>query len=399
MATIPSIAMIPSGYKTNKVYSVLPTDGGGDLDFARTSTATRITSSGLIEEVGIGKPRLDYSDGGCPNLLIEPSSTNNLVQSNQFDTTWVIGADALDLTSGQSGAYGSNDAWLLKKNSSGSRYIEQSLSLSSSQYSYSVYLKPESTDWVFLEASDGTNLVNSYFDLKNGVVGTTSGTNLDSATMYNAGNGWYRCTLTYTQATSYVRIFPANANESIGPTADNGIFIQYSQVEGQSSATSYIPTTGTAISRTSDTASKSGISSLINSSEGVLFVNASALVNGMDGRITISDGTLNNRVSIEWDATANTIKGFMANNGEVSSTLFNQTDNLKIALSYKENDFKLYINGFLADSDSSANVPSAMNKLYFSNYNNANPFYGKVKDLRVYSAILTDAELRTLTTI
>ena len=48
MATTPSIAMIPSGYKDEKVYSVLPTNGDGDFTFARTSTATRVNSNGLV---------------------------------------------------------------------------------------------------------------------------------------------------------------------------------------------------------------------------------------------------------------------------------------------------------------------------------------------------------------
>ena len=43
---IPSLAMIPSGYKDGKVYSVLPTNGE---DFDRGSNATRVNKDGLIE--------------------------------------------------------------------------------------------------------------------------------------------------------------------------------------------------------------------------------------------------------------------------------------------------------------------------------------------------------------
>ena len=47
-----SLVMIPSGYKTSKVYSVKPTDGTGDLTFTRSNdTATRVASNGLIEKV------------------------------------------------------------------------------------------------------------------------------------------------------------------------------------------------------------------------------------------------------------------------------------------------------------------------------------------------------------
>ena len=46
---IPSLAMIPSGYKDGKVYSVLPTNGDGDFTFSRGSSATRVNKDGLIE--------------------------------------------------------------------------------------------------------------------------------------------------------------------------------------------------------------------------------------------------------------------------------------------------------------------------------------------------------------
>jgi hypothetical protein len=46
-----SLVMIPSGYKDQKIYSVKPTDGTGDLTFSRASSATRVASDGLIEKV------------------------------------------------------------------------------------------------------------------------------------------------------------------------------------------------------------------------------------------------------------------------------------------------------------------------------------------------------------
>ena len=73
---IPSLAMIPSGYKDGKVYSVLPSNGDGDFTFSRGSNATRVNKDGLIETITGDTPRLDYSDGSCPSLLLEPQSTN-----------------------------------------------------------------------------------------------------------------------------------------------------------------------------------------------------------------------------------------------------------------------------------------------------------------------------------
>ena len=55
MAT-PSLVMIPSGYKSEKVYSVIPSNGDGDFTFTREGASgqpnsTRVNKDGLIEEV------------------------------------------------------------------------------------------------------------------------------------------------------------------------------------------------------------------------------------------------------------------------------------------------------------------------------------------------------------
>ena len=82
----PSLAMIPSGYKAGTLYSVLPTDGISDFTVDRNSIATRVNEQGLIEEVAVNVPRLDYSDGGCPVLLTEPESTNLVLYSEPTTT-------------------------------------------------------------------------------------------------------------------------------------------------------------------------------------------------------------------------------------------------------------------------------------------------------------------------
>jgi hypothetical protein len=46
-----SLVLIPSGYKEDKVYSIIPSDGSGDLDFVRGSDGTRINSLGQVENV------------------------------------------------------------------------------------------------------------------------------------------------------------------------------------------------------------------------------------------------------------------------------------------------------------------------------------------------------------
>ena len=61
----PKLALIPSGYKSGKVYSILPNHASGDFDFTRQSIGTRVRKDGLIEEaktVGSITNELLYSE-------------------------------------------------------------------------------------------------------------------------------------------------------------------------------------------------------------------------------------------------------------------------------------------------------------------------------------------------
>ena len=44
-----SLVLIPSGYAEDKVYSVIPSNGSGDMSFTRASDGTRINFDGLVE--------------------------------------------------------------------------------------------------------------------------------------------------------------------------------------------------------------------------------------------------------------------------------------------------------------------------------------------------------------
>ena len=84
-----SLLLIPTGYKSQKVYSIFPTDGVGDFDFSRSSSATRIAKNGLITTVAANLPRLEYPfiDGvvnGCPSLILEPESRNIVIYSQEL---------------------------------------------------------------------------------------------------------------------------------------------------------------------------------------------------------------------------------------------------------------------------------------------------------------------------
>jgi hypothetical protein len=81
-----SLVVTPNAYKASKLYSVIPSSGAGDMDVVRATTATRVNSAGLIESVAVNVPRIDYTNGSCPSLLVEPQRTNLVFPSATLTT-------------------------------------------------------------------------------------------------------------------------------------------------------------------------------------------------------------------------------------------------------------------------------------------------------------------------
>ena len=81
-----SLIVTPNAYKTSKLYSVVPNTTLGDMDVVRATTATRVNSAGLIESVALNIPRIDYTNGSCPSILVEPQRTNLVFPSATLTT-------------------------------------------------------------------------------------------------------------------------------------------------------------------------------------------------------------------------------------------------------------------------------------------------------------------------
>ena len=382
MATIPSIALIPSGYKANKLYSVLPTTGNGDFTFARTSIATRVNKSGLIEEVLTGIPRLDYSDGTCPSLLLEPTSTNFAVYSEAISTSY----SPNNLT--QTPNYGispdgnltSTRAVLNNLTDSRTSFNNTSL-VNGTEYTFSAYYKGvigQTTYMYFLSSAGGVNV--------------------SKEIVFNGQ--WQRESITFTAGSANNFTYIVDVRQGTSTATDFEVWGV--QVEENSYATSYIKTVGTAQTRVADTVNGAGDTTLINSTEGTLYFEGNAFSStGSSGLISLNVGTtdLNNRVTIELDG-ANVKARFSI--GGTSLGIFNYatdiTDFNKVCLKYKANDFALWVNGAERVPLTSGNSFSAntLSELDFNRGDGGEPFNGNTKDLRVYNTALSDLEIETL---
>lgn len=387
----PSIALIPSGYKSGKVYSVLPTNGDGDLDFSRVGDATRVNENGLIEEMGTGVPRLDYSDGGCPSLLLEPQSTNLVEYSEDISNaywaktnsgTGILPSVTSNYSISPDGTQNADRVVFDLNGGTANGDISQiAVSLGavpSSDYTNSVYIK--------------SNTANDY-DL---VLTNPNGTFV----IKTINQEWQRFDTSTVGATNISIRIRLRGDESTSDYAD--VSIWGAQVEELTYATSYIPTNGTTETRSADSSSKSGLSSYINSSEGVFYLEVAALADDLTNRaITLSDGGSGNIVSLKFDNSSNQIEYDVQSNNVIQvgidRVLTDTTDFNKIALKFKVNDFALWVNGVEIGSELSGETPIGLSEIIFNNNAGSFPFSGRLKDLRVYTTALTDQELTDLT--
>jgi hypothetical protein len=114
-------------------------------------------------------------------------------------------------------------------------------------YCYSVCLKAAERTWIFLQTSVAA-VATAFFDLSNGVVGTTGGANFVSAAITSLGNGWYRCQLVLTAATStsmpcFVQLASSSSINSYDGVVGNGLYVWGAQLNRGTVPTTYLATT------------------------------------------------------------------------------------------------------------------------------------------------------------
>ena len=413
-----SLVTTPNGYKAGTLYSIKPTSGAGDMDVVRATTATRVNSAGLIESVANNVPRLDYSNGTCPSLLVEPQRTNLITYSSTF-TNAIWTQDNSSLTSGFTSPSGAADAFKLIESATTAVhniYITF-LSLTLGNYTTSIYIKKGERFKVAI--ADRNSGVYVSYNLNTGTI-------IDSlllvGTIESLDNDWYRLTATTSSSVSvYVpQFFILQDSYTTGipitlpylGDGTSGIYIWGAQLEEATYATSYIPTTSAAVTRNADAISKTGISSLIGQTEGTLFFdgivnniqNASSnIINTNKNPTTISSFSLikinaTNKINFEQYLG----NGTFANIALVSTNAFANGIRTKVAVRYKSGNFAMYINGNLeATSSSTFTNIGVKSELFLNDAVTVFAFQESVSfnSVVLFPNILTNAELASLTTI
>ena len=359
-------------------------------------------------------------------LLIEEARTNLLTYSQDItNAVWLMlgtagGSRGADETTAPDGTF-TADRFSVGTGS-GYWYIANyaNLSIVSGQaYTFSAYVKANGLGFVFVRAHNNSgNLSASGFivSLSDGSV-TYPSTPLApacTATVTNAGNGWWKISATSTAnltvaggaggpglwpcpSTSFAL---ANGSSPANFTGDgvSGIYIWGAQFETGTFATSYIPTTSATVTRNFDNLS-------------ITSTNFASWFNQTTGTFAVQYDVGGSYAGSPTAFTANPSCGF--NTGSVNAQWWNGSTNIftansvstlnttrKEAMAYAASSRALCLNGGAVASDANVPFSGALTGMYFgSAYGGGTQnINGHIRSFSYYNYTLTNAQLQQVTT-
>jgi hypothetical protein len=404
-----------------------------EFSVSRNTTATRVNSSGLIESVASGVPRIDWLGQSCPGLLVEPSAQNLAFHSESWvsGNNWTL-TDATNVTGATSAPNGNATANALSPTAaSGSHFVFSNGTTTVSYTSGTIY-----TQSAFFKAGTGaagqfvqltfpsarfTQTGYANFDLIAGTVSVVSGSSADAnraARIENYGDGWYRCIFTATcnstgtGAGLIIALITSTGSSRIpsfsGVTGDV-LYGWGAQVETGSVATTYIPTTTAAVSRAADVISASGalVSSLIGQTEGVLYCEFT--LSSISDVIVVPNAynSAQNYVGILHNGTNSLVLRIRYRSGGSNLNInFTQVATIgttyKVAIGYKSGDSAAFVNGVqVGSTDTTAfafeNPLTLIEILVRQFYSSALFGPNRIRAVALYTTRLSNDQLAELT--
>ena len=378
----------------------------GDIATDYIATTTTAVSVGPVANL----PRLDYSGGAtCPKLLLEGQRINLCPQSENFGA-WVQSATLVTNNQTTSPDGYVNADKVTASLTGGSHFIQFTGSAVGDDGAISVFAKADTNSFLQL-ANPYSGAIYANFDIATGVVGT-KGTSCSVSGIEDYGNGWYRCWAVFdntgfnshTHRHYMVSSASAGFGQTWTPTSDESIYLYGNQWESGSYATSYIPTLSAASTRGADSCSKTGISSLIGSEAGTLYLEVAALADDLsERRFALSNGTSSNVARVGFTGVSNRIIAVLYNGANQCVLTYNGADitqTNKIAFTWSVNDFALFVNGVKRSSDvfGTTFAANTLTELQFNEGDGAgSDMYGKFQQILLFKTRQTDAQLAELT--
>ena len=279
----------------------------GPLVAARASTAAYLDADGTIKTAAIDAPRFDWSTGRRA-LLLEASATNLLPRSQDMSLwPWTNDGNRLTITENSGVAPdGSATATLLVSNAASGlhRVMQMHVPTLGTRYTFSVFLKAAGTRYVYVN-SDAMLGARLAVDLTTGAYVSTG---LGPFTVTALPNGWWRVSLTGVAAVTTNGIYlQANTGLFAGDQAfagdgTSGFYAWGAQLEVGASATSYIPTAGSAVTRAADFAAPIDLTGygLSGGYTVVAWGQLDGVVGSFDRVLQLDNGSEANRHLVYW---------------------------------------------------------------------------------------------------
>jgi hypothetical protein len=398
------------------------------LNFSRTGSATYYDSRGFLVTAPSQTPRFTYDPSTLRSrgILIEESRTNLYRESNSFGNANVyttLQASITTVAHATSSPDGNYNAFkLVEGSSTGLHAVYQQAPYvptisAGTTYTASAFVKRGERDQVSLVFFAESNP--AIFDLTNGTI-DFQGPDYRSS-MQTLANGWYRIqsTINKTNTSGNVAIASASGG-SVYYTGNgtNGVYIYGFQVEEGGFATSYIPTTTIANTRSSESLTVSSIEFLrrYNQVENSVLVDAtldynpSTLVdnNRRSTIVSFNDGTASNRIAIlaetksaTAERTANLIivkAGTVESNANITlGNLTTVVNNNRLASYFQSGTLATAANGTGTTTAVAGNVSSSINTMNIGSGPGTNFINGTIAKIQVWPALVTGSQLSTLT--
>ncbi len=387
----------------NSNYKPLP------FDFTRASSATVVNKAGLIETVGSGEPRIDFNNDANGALLLEPSRTNKVSTSNDFDGSgWL--ASSLTATDNQVvSPDGILNASKLEMTGNGSLRNQTEASFNNG-YAYSIFVKKGNSRYVTIRSAFFTQSIIVGFDLDT-LSAQTNGK------IEDYGNDWYRLSISKNisgdaDKSGYFYLYLPDSLGAQTSVSGSYVYAYGGQIEEGSYATSYIPTSGQSggVTRVADACFKEDINTtIINSSYPFSMYAESTYVGGNPHVLSFSKKVVPNNYYVITISGNNEVLLDARANGSTeliqSGVTLVDGQKFKAAITMESaTSGKICVNGNTVVSKtnfSNQAVNNEINDLLLGQLRVVTDTGNRlpVTDARLYNTALTDSELQQLTTI